>query len=189
MGRTRIARERGRAHPRALDVAMGTRPSRACRWRAPGSGRSASTCSVDAVREAMTRRTARRRARRRLVRRPDAAPAAARRFDLVVVCRYLQRDLFPDAARGASRAGGVVIYETFTTSAAGAGPAADVTGSPARTRRAAARASTASMLLFYEEVAGARRGRAARGAVAQLIEALLRQRRAAWMPSRAIRRA
>lgn len=34
-------------------------------------------------------------------------------FDLVVVTRYLQRDLFP-ALRAALRPGGVLIYETFT---------------------------------------------------------------------------
>jgi len=38
-------------------------------------------------------------------------PAAA--FDLLVVTRYLQRDLFP-SLRGAVRPGGCVIYETFT---------------------------------------------------------------------------
>ena len=38
-------------------------------------------------------------------------PAAA--FDLLVVTRYLQRDLFP-RLRGAVRPGGCVIYETFT---------------------------------------------------------------------------
>ena len=38
---------------------------------------------------------------------PDA------RFDLIVVTRYLQRDLFP-AIRSAVRPGGVVLYETFT---------------------------------------------------------------------------
>jgi SAM-dependent methyltransferase len=35
------------------------------------------------------------------------------RFDLVVVTRYLQRDLFP-SIRGAVVPGGVVLYETFT---------------------------------------------------------------------------
>jgi tellurite methyltransferase len=49
---------------------------------------------------------------------PDA------RFDLIVVTRYLQRDLFP-AIRGAVRPGGVVLYETFTIHqpALGWGPA------------------------------------------------------------------
>jgi len=35
-------------------------------------------------------------------------------FDVVVVCRYLQRDLFPDL-RASVTPGGIVIYETFTT--------------------------------------------------------------------------
>ena len=44
-------------------------------------------------------------------------------FDLIVVTRYLQRDLFP-ALRAAVRPGGHVIYETFTVlqQALGAGP-------------------------------------------------------------------
>lgn len=41
-------------------------------------------------------------------------PLPQRRFDLVVVCRYLQRDLFP-ALAGALAPGGFLIYETFTT--------------------------------------------------------------------------
>jgi tellurite methyltransferase len=48
-------------------------------------------------------------------------PPAA--FDLVVVTRFLQRDLFP-SIRGAIRPGGYVIYETFTVlqRALGVGP-------------------------------------------------------------------
>ena len=44
-------------------------------------------------------------------------------FDLVVVTRYLQRDLFA-SMRGAVRPGGCVIYETFTVRqrALGTGP-------------------------------------------------------------------
>jgi len=50
-----------------------------------------------------------------------ALPASA--FDLVVVARYLQRDLF-DAIKAAVKPGGCVIYETFTVAqlAHGAGP-------------------------------------------------------------------
>ena len=50
-------------------------------------------------------------------------PLPAARFDLVVVSRYLQRDLFP-ALRAACAPGGVVLYETFTTAqrALGRGP-------------------------------------------------------------------
>ena len=48
-------------------------------------------------------------------------PAAA--FDLVVVTRYLQRDLFP-SLRDAVRPGGCIVYETFTVlqRALGTGP-------------------------------------------------------------------
>jgi tellurite methyltransferase len=48
---------------------------------------------------------------------PDA------RFDLVVVTRYLQRNLFP-ALRATVKPGGVVLYETFTIAqrALGVGP-------------------------------------------------------------------
>jgi len=50
-------------------------------------------------------------------------PLPARVFDLVVVCRYLQRDLL-GALREACVPGGVVLYETFTTAqrAFGTGP-------------------------------------------------------------------
>ena len=50
-------------------------------------------------------------------------PLPVDRFDLIVVSRYLQRDLFP-SLRAAATAGGVVLYETFTTAqrAAGTGP-------------------------------------------------------------------
>src|SRR5262249_36707109 len=50
-------------------------------------------------------------------------PLPAARFDLVVVSRYLQRDLLP-ALRSAAAPGGVVLYETFTTAqrALGTGP-------------------------------------------------------------------
>ena len=44
-------------------------------------------------------------------------------FDLIVVCRYLQRDLF-GALQAACVPGGIVLYETFTTAqrAHGVGP-------------------------------------------------------------------
>ena len=40
-------------------------------------------------------------------------PLPVARFDLVLVTRYLQRDLFP-AIRRAVKPGGIVLYETFT---------------------------------------------------------------------------
>jgi tellurite methyltransferase len=50
-------------------------------------------------------------------------PLPARRFDVIVVSRYLQRDLFP-SLQAAAAIGGVVVYETFTTAqrAHGTGP-------------------------------------------------------------------
>jgi len=50
-------------------------------------------------------------------------PLPAARFELVLVTRYLQRDLFP-AIRDAVTAGGIVMYETFTVRqrALGTGP-------------------------------------------------------------------
>ena len=41
-------------------------------------------------------------------------PLPSARFDVIVVTRYLQRDLFP-ALRAGVRPDGVVLYETFTT--------------------------------------------------------------------------
>jgi SAM-dependent methyltransferase len=50
-------------------------------------------------------------------------PLPSARFDVIVVTRYLQRDLFP-GLRAAVRPGGVVLYETFTAAqrALGWGP-------------------------------------------------------------------
>jgi SAM-dependent methyltransferase len=42
-----------------------------------------------------------------------AAPLPRSAFDLIVVTRYLQRDLFP-TLREALKPGGVLVYETFT---------------------------------------------------------------------------
>lgn len=71
-------------------------------------------------------------------------------FDLVVVTRYLQRDLFP-AIQAAVVPGGVVVYETFTTRqlALGSGPRSpDHLLQPGELRRAFAHFD----ILFYEEV-------------------------------------
>lgn len=43
-----------------------------------------------------------------------AAPLPERMFDVVIVTRYLQRDLFP-SIKASVRTGGCVVYETFTT--------------------------------------------------------------------------
>ena len=72
------------------------------------------------------------------------------RFDLVVVTRYLQRDLFESITR-ALRSGGVVLYETFTTGqlACGRGPK-----SPHHLLRPGELAEAFPSLerVFYEEV-------------------------------------
>ena len=72
------------------------------------------------------------------------------RFDLVVVTRYLQRDLFP-SIRGAVVPGGVVLYETFTERqpALGWGPRSpEHLLKPSELRDAFADLD----VLFYEEV-------------------------------------
>jgi len=71
-------------------------------------------------------------------------------FDLVVVTRYLQRDLFP-SIRAAVRPGGCVIYETFTVHqrALGVGPtSADHLLEPGELREL----FRGWEVLFYEEV-------------------------------------
>lgn len=47
-------------------------------------------------------------------------PLPQERFDLIVVVRYLQRDLF-SALAGALAPGGVILYETFTEAQRGRG--------------------------------------------------------------------
>lgn len=47
-------------------------------------------------------------------------PLARERFELIVVTRYLQRDLFP-SLRDALTPGGVLLYETFTEAQRGRG--------------------------------------------------------------------
>jgi tellurite methyltransferase len=108
----RIARERGRSL-RALDVAMGNGRNAMVLARA-----GFLTCGVDISLDAV--RAARTAALAEGVRIDGWCADLARyplprgRFDLVVVCRYLQRDLFP-ALRDAVVPGGIVLYETFTT--------------------------------------------------------------------------
>lgn len=78
-------------------------------------------------------------------------PLPRARFDLVLVTRYLQRDLFAPI-REAVVPGGVVIYETFTSAqrALGTGPTSpDHLLEPDELRRA----FEGFDVLFYEEVA------------------------------------
>ena len=108
----RIARERG-GHPRALDIAMG-RGRHAVPLARAGFRTFGVDVKLDSVREAIDA------GRREGVRvagwcadlTRHALPRA--RFDLVVVSRYLQRDLFTDLTASLAP-DGVVIYETFTT--------------------------------------------------------------------------
>jgi tellurite methyltransferase len=77
-------------------------------------------------------------------------PLPRGRFELIVVARYLQRDLFP-ALRKALSPGGVLVYETFTDRqpAHGCGPTSpDHLLKPGELRQ---RADDLDVL-FYEEV-------------------------------------
>ena len=77
-------------------------------------------------------------------------PLPPGRFDLVVVSRYLQRDLFRSIA-DTLKAGGVLLYETFTTAqlAHGVGPRSpDHLLLPGELRGAFADLE----ILFYEEI-------------------------------------
>jgi tellurite methyltransferase len=114
----RIARERG-GRARALDVAMGSGRHAVLMARA-GLMTFGVDVKLSAVREA--REAARREGLRVEGWCADLTqyPLPRGRFDLVVVVRYLQRDLFPDLRR-ALAPGGVIIYETFTTSQRGLG--------------------------------------------------------------------
>lgn len=108
----RIARERG-GNLRVLDVAMGRG-----RHAVPLARAGFRTFGVDVRREAVREAIAAGQREGALVRGWCADltqyPLPSGRFDLVVVSRYLQRDLFPDL-RAAVVPGGIVIYETFTT--------------------------------------------------------------------------
>jgi tellurite methyltransferase len=78
-------------------------------------------------------------------------PLPSSRFDVIVVTRYLQRNLF-HALKAAVRPGGVVLYETFTTTqrALGTGPTSpDHLLEPGELLRA----FEGFEVLFYEEVA------------------------------------
>jgi hypothetical protein len=78
-------------------------------------------------------------------------PLPRSRFDLVLVTRYLQRDLFP-ALGGALAPEGVLLYETFTTGQRrlGHGPSSPAhLLEPLELRRAFA--GLGLQILFYEE--------------------------------------
>jgi tellurite methyltransferase len=107
---------------RALDVAMGRG-----RHAAVLAGAGLRTFGVDIVPSAV-RDAIRRAADEKLIVRGWCAdltrsPLPAARFGLVLVTRYLQRDLFP-SMRDALVPGGFALYETFTVHqrAFGVGP-------------------------------------------------------------------
>ena len=79
--------------------------------------------SVDAVRDAMRAAAGEGLALRAWCADLTQTPLPAARFDLIVVTRYLQRNLFP-SLRQALEPAGVILYETFTVAqrALGRGP-------------------------------------------------------------------
>ena len=108
----RIARERG-GHARALDVAMG-RGRHAVALARAGFKTFGVDVNVEAVREAMAAGQREGLHVNGWCADLTQHPLPRGRFDLVLVSRYLQRDLFP-SLRAALAPGGVVLYETFTT--------------------------------------------------------------------------
>ena len=112
----------GGATRRALDVAMG-RGRHAVLLARAGFLTFGVDLAFDAVRGAMAAAAAEGAPIHGWCADLTQHPLPASRFDLVIVCRYLQRDLF-DALRAACAPGGVVLYETFTTAqrALGTGP-------------------------------------------------------------------
>lgn len=144
----RLARERG-GDRRALDVAMG-RGRHALALARAGFRTFGVDVKLDAVREAIADARGEGVRVRGWCGDLTQYPLPRARFDLVLVSRYLQRDLFPDL-QAALAPGGVVIYETFTTHqrALGRPPAsADHLLEPGELRRRFDRFD----VLFYEEV-------------------------------------
>ena len=107
----RIAREHGGGH--ALDVAMG-RGRHAIPLARAGFRTFGVDVAFDMVASAVHGAAAEGCHLLAWCADLTAHPLPASQFDLVVVCRYLQRDLFP-ALRASVTPGGVVLYETFTT--------------------------------------------------------------------------
>jgi tellurite methyltransferase len=136
---------------RALDVAMGRgRHAMALArmgWRAFGVD-----ADLDAIRTARDRAAAAGLALRAWCADLRATPLPSAAFELLVVTRYLQRDLF-ESIRGAVVPNGVVVYETFTVHqrALGFGPtSADHLLEPGELRAR----FEGFEILSYEEVIG-----------------------------------
>ena len=117
----RLAPSGGR-RSRALDVAMG-RGRHAVVLARSGFRTFGVDIEFDAVRDAVRSAKAAGLAIHAWCADLTRYPLPPARFDVVVVARYLQRDLFP-ALQDAVVPGGVVLYETFTTAqrALGTGP-------------------------------------------------------------------
>jgi SAM-dependent methyltransferase len=98
---------------RALDVAMGRGRHSDSLARA-GCRVFGVDLSIDAVRDAVRRQAAQHRVVRAWCADLTGYPLPVERFELVLVTRYLQRDLFRSLQRTLSE-GGVLLYETFTT--------------------------------------------------------------------------
>ena len=107
---------------RALDIAMGrgrhVLALASAGWQAFGVDQR-----LDAVRDAREEARAAGFAISVWVADLTTTPLPRSAFDLIVVTRYLQRDLFP-SLRDALKPGGVIVYETFTVRQRerGAGP-------------------------------------------------------------------
>jgi SAM-dependent methyltransferase len=107
---------------RALDVAMG-RGRYAVALARAGFRTFGVDVKIDAVRDAIASAAAADTRLHAWCADLTQHPLPIARFDLVLVSRYLQRDLF-ESLRAAVAPGGVVLYETFTTAqrALGSGP-------------------------------------------------------------------
>jgi SAM-dependent methyltransferase len=117
----RLARD-GRGTRRALDVAMG-RGRHAVDLARAGFHTFGVDVKMDAVRDAKAAALASGMRVHAWCADLTEHPLPSARFDIVLVSRYLQRDLFP-SLRDAVLPGGAVVYETFTTAqcALGTGP-------------------------------------------------------------------
>lgn len=144
------ARQRVGPEPRALDVATG-RGRHLVEVARSGFRTFGVDIRFDALHDASAAATAAGAAVSLWCADLTMHPLPRDRFDLIVVTRYLQRDLFP-ALGGALRRGGLIIYETFTEAqrAHGVGPK-----SPDHLLRAGEMRDRFADLevLFYEEVA------------------------------------
>jgi SAM-dependent methyltransferase len=115
-------RRDGPVDRRALDVAMG-RGRHAVALARAGFRTFGVDVTIDAVRDAVASADADGLRLRAWCADLTQQPLPIARFDLVLVSRYLQRDLFA-ALQATVVPGGMVLYETFTTAqrALGSGP-------------------------------------------------------------------